>query len=664
MTDSQDFQTNTQNHPLVSVVLPCFNVSAKVEACLKSLDGLKDEIGSIEIIFVDDLSTDSTFVRLAEYTESRPWARLLQLSENSGSPSRPRNVGLNEAKGDFVFFLDPDDEILPAGIQSSLSKAHKTGADLVRAPLVRDDGRERIVMNRIPEWNQITDRRQRLTEFVRVMSTVPPTLYRRKFLIENDITWPTDLRLAEDAVFLYSALVRAKVEYSDVPDYVYHAEIDEFASSSTQQYQAREMHNHAVAWARSAEILAQAGIDFFEVRGQISLQSALQNMIKFNRGGFPSEVFDEFCSVLQKHAKKVRSYHYSRRFGELRDYLLDGDQEAFEQSIKLRLLIAGYDLRFILPSVEKLSEHYSIKIDEWTGHDEHDENQSLRLLNWADVIHCEWMLGNAVWYSQHKQDWQSLVVRLHRFETDRPYGKQLDSKKVDLFITIAPAVLEEMQRNFNFPREKVVFIPNYIEIGAYRRIDDPEKVFNLAMVGSIPSRKGYRRALELLRLLREVDQRYTLTVYGKKPEELSWVIGNPRERSYFEECELFIRMNGLESSVKFEGWVNTKEALADKGFILSLSDAEGSHVAAAEGFAAGNMAIFHPWEGVEFLYPSRYIFDGITQLRNFVLENRDYEKFKLAASTGGEYVARAYSLQRFFELYTRYVPKPQRVSYQ
>lgn len=663
MTNSNESQLRTHDLPLVSVVLPCYNVASKVEDCLHSLDDLEEALGQIEVIFVDDRSTDATFSRLTEYAKGRPWVRLSQLSENSGSPSKPRNEGLTQAKGEFVFFLDPDDEILPAGVLSSLSKAEKTGADMVRAPLVRDDGRERIIMNRIPDWEKISNPHQRLTEFVRVMSTVPPTLYRRQFLIDNEITWPTDLRLAEDAVFLYTALVRARVEYSDEPDYVYHAEIAGLGSSSTQQYQAREMQNHTVAWARSAEILSKIGIDFFEVRGQMSLQAALQNMIKFNSGGFPTEVFNEFCSLLHEHAQVIRKYNYSKRFSDLKDFLLAGNQAAFEQAIKLRLLIAGYDLRFIVPSIEKLSEHYEIKIDEWTGHEDHDENQSLQLLKWADVIHCEWMLGNAVWYSQHKQDWQTLVVRLHRFETDRPYGKQLIADRVDRFITIAPAIFEEMQRKFDFPRENVAYIPNFIESETYKRSYDPNKVFNLAMVGSIPSRKGYRRALELLKLLREIDQRYTLTVYGKKPEELSWVVADPKERRYFEECEQFIRFNGLEQSVRFEGWANTKEVLADKGFILSLSDTEGSHVAAAEGFAAGNITLFRPWEGAELMYPSCYIFGNLADMRDFVLENREIDVFQKHSRPGQHYVERAYGMQRFFELFTRYVPPPSRVAY-
>ena len=138
---------------LLSVIIPTYNVASKISACLTSLDDLKSVVEDVEVIFVDDHSTDDTFAVVCEYADSRDWVVPIRLDVNNGTPSTPRNRGLEEASGEFVFHLDPDDEILPAGVEKELEIARQSGADLVRAPLVRDNGISQTVMNRLDGWS-------------------------------------------------------------------------------------------------------------------------------------------------------------------------------------------------------------------------------------------------------------------------------------------------------------------------------------------------------------------------------------------------------------------------------------------------------------------------------------------------------------------------------
>lgn len=647
--------------PKLSVIIPTYNVATKISRCFESLDELRRKIVDVEAIFVDDCSTDETFQLVARFEQARDWVSAFRLDANSGTPSDPRNAGLKVATGKFVFHLDPDDEILAEGVSREIELAESNNADIVRAPLIRDDGVSRILMNQLDGWDQDLTALERIRLVVRNQSTTVCGLYRREFLLKNNIYWPTELRLAEDAIFLYKAITSGVFVYSEEPDFIYHVEVESDSVSSTQQYQDRELKNHIIAWRWSAELLRRVGVDYFGLRGQIALSSAIQNMIRFNKGGLSRDAFLELHEFLNENRTVVEAFTYGPRFAEICGLILENKYPEFLESIKLRLLIAGYDLRFILPAVPELSAFYQVRVDEWSGHDSHDEQQSRRLLNWADVIHCEWMLGNAVWYTRNKSPRQSLLVRLHRFETSKDYGWKLNRNALDRIITIAPAMLEETQRVFQFDRSKVVYVPNYIDSTTYRRSGDPQKVFNLVMVGSVPIRKGYRRALELLHMLREVDPRYTLTVYGKRASELGWVYNDPLERAYFRECDRFIQQQGLENAVSFEGWVDTKDALADKGFVLSLSDAEGSHVAAAEGFASGNMTILRPWEGAEFMYPEKYIFSSLVGMRDFILSCQNIETFEEESREGVEYVETRYSMQRFLDLYTRTLPIPSSV---
>lgn len=645
-------------NPLLSVLIPSFNVSSKIQRCFESLDLLQERIPSLEIVFVDDCSTDDTYSQIVEFSSKRNWVAHHRLDVNTGTPSVPRNIAFEKSTGKFIFHLDPDDEVLADGIAAEIEIAEKKSADIVRAPLIRFDGTDRVLMNRIDNWSALETKLERQKSIVKLHSTTVCALYRRSFLERINLRWPEELRLAEDAIYLYTALSEGYIEYSDEPDFVYNVVVDPLSASSTQQYQDRELENHLLAWKRSSSLLETAGIDYVELRGQVAMQAAFHNMIRYNRGGLSHENLERFSDFLNAHRRTVEGFTFGTRFKQLTQLLLDREYEQFLDAIKLRLLIAGFDLRFILPAVPYLKEHFQVEVDEWTGHDSHDEKQSEQFLNWADVIHCEWLLGNAVWYSERINRKQALQVRLHRFETSRDYGANLQMANVGRIITIAPAMFEETIEVFKFPRELVRYAPNYLELADYQVSNDPTKVFNLTMVGSVPIRKGYRRGLELLKMLREVDSRYTLTVYGKRPDELGWVYSDPVERDYFSECERFIRQNGLENAVRFEGWVDTKTELADKGFVLSMSDAEGSHQAAAEGFATSNITLLRPWEGAEFMYPNQYIFDSLESMRDYVLESRDYEKFKANAQAGARFVRDNYSMERFIELFVRFLPVP------
>ena len=91
---------------------------------------------------------------------------------------------------------------------------------------------------------------------------------------------------------------------------------------------------------------------------------------------------------------------------------------------KKKVLVAGHDLKFAKFIIDEIRgrKDLLLLIDQWKGHDSHDETKSEALLYQADVIFCEWGLGNAVWYSKKKRLGQKLVVRMHlqEFTTRHP----------------------------------------------------------------------------------------------------------------------------------------------------------------------------------------------------------------------------------------------------
>lgn len=646
--------------PIISVIIPTFNAGAKVISCLKSLQDLR-QLVNIEAIFIDDRSTDTTFERICEFVSNHDWALTRQLEKNSGSPSVPRNVGLKLAGGEYVIFLDSDDQILPEGVLAALDVALATGADLVRAPLIRVDGERALKMNTIEGWGRLRSRAAKAKAIVQFHSTTPTALYSRDFLLSNDLQWSADLRMAEDAVFLYEALALGNVEYSEEPIYIYNATPVPGQTSITQRYGDVEMENHIRAWSESQSILQKLGIDFFRTRGQVALQAVFESLIRNNREGISRKVFQRFGDLLRSHAQIAR-YDYAPRFAKLRDLVLKDRYEEFLTAIKPRMVIAGPDLKFVLPAITQFEHFYQVRVDEWSSHSDHDEQQSTELLEWADVVFCEWMLGNAIWYSANKRPDQSMVVRIHRFELTRQYGFDVDIDAVDRFLVISPAMMDEVQLTWGIPRDKLAYVPNYIPIEDYKCGEDPDRVFRIGMVGFVPKLKGFRRALELLRELRTYDSRYSLHLYGRKPQDLQWVVDDPEEQRYFEQCERFVRENSLADAISYKGWVETEEALADIGFVLSLSDIEGSHVAASEGFVAGGVTLLRRWPGSEFMYPAEYIFDEITEMAQTILRCRHVDHFISFRSAGRSAMAKLYGKQNFRENLMGVMPAPRQLS--
>ncbi|MEO3942033.1 glycosyltransferase [Paenarthrobacter nicotinovorans] len=634
----------------LSIVVPCYNAETKIGPCLESLERISLPEDSFEVLFVDDFSTDGTLALLEHRADAHINWRVVALAANSGSPSRPRNVGTSKATGEYVFFLDCDDEILPEALRLQLELAENEDSDIVRASLfTMERGKKPQLLNRVIDFNFTDSRTEKIAKIVRDQSTTNSSLIRRSLLIDNGIIWPEHLHMGEDTVFLNNVLSASlNISYLDEPAIVYHKSIG-FIRSTTQQYGARELASHLEVWESAESTLSRVGLSYMEIRGHVSLRVALESIYRFNRGDIDAGLFSKLARLVQNNWDSIAEKAFRPRIRETLEVINSGNYEAFQQNIKQRLLIAGMDLKFISPAIPALQEHYSVKLDAWTGHDAHDAEQSQELLEWADVIFCEWLLGNAVWYARHKRAHQRLVVRLHRFELNTRFGHDIDQSKVDCFISVSLHTSEDMIRTFSMDRTKVRIIPNYLDVNSYRTSDDPKKTKRLAMVGMLPKLKGYHRALELLHYL-DSHGDFTLTVFGKGPLDLPWVYKNPVERDYYEACDQYILDHNLSDKVTFSGWVDTKEALADFGFVLSLSDLESFHVAPAEGFAAGNQGVFLPWHGVDYIYPSDYIFEDIFGIRDYILKNQDLVDFNRTAELGQSFVRDRYSLETFVSL--------------
>ena len=195
------------NNPLVSIILPTYNVEKYLLQCLESIKG--QTYKNYEVIIVIDGASDNSYEIAKDYC-----ARNNQFSvywqENAGSGSA-RNKGLDYAKGDYVCFIDPDDWIEPYYIENLLKSQQHADFDLVTtyANFVYYDKNEieigRKQRNAIAQelLDKKTVRINYLNLFNKNMISAPTRmLYRMSIIRENSIRFP-NLRRSQDIVFNY-----------------------------------------------------------------------------------------------------------------------------------------------------------------------------------------------------------------------------------------------------------------------------------------------------------------------------------------------------------------------------------------------------------------------------------------------------------------------------
>ncbi len=111
---------------MISVIVPVYNVEPYLAGCLDSI--LSQTYRDLEILLIDDGSTDRGGTICDEYAAKDPRIRVFH-TENRGL-SAARNRGLDEAKGEYVGFVDSDDRIDPDMFEYLLEAAERTGADV------------------------------------------------------------------------------------------------------------------------------------------------------------------------------------------------------------------------------------------------------------------------------------------------------------------------------------------------------------------------------------------------------------------------------------------------------------------------------------------------------------------------------------------------------
>ena len=180
----------------VSVIIPVFNQASYLAQCLDSV--LAQSLRDIEVVCVDDGSTDGSGAMLDGYAARDPRVKVIHQANAGAGPAR--NAGMDAATGEFIAFMDPDDEYPDGDVLADLVRgAEENGVDACGGSLLMMDGRRLE-----PEFTFDADGVMEYSDY-QFEYGFYRFVFRREFLRANDVRFPALCRF-QDVPFCIEAL--------------------------------------------------------------------------------------------------------------------------------------------------------------------------------------------------------------------------------------------------------------------------------------------------------------------------------------------------------------------------------------------------------------------------------------------------------------------------
>lgn len=251
--------------PLVSVIVPVYNVEPYLRECLRSI--LASSVSPLEIIAVDDGSGDSSPAILDEFAQE---GRIKVIHQSNGGPSKARNAGLAAATGEYVGFVDADDWIEPTMYGTMVENALKYHADIVQCGIIRNENDR--THSALPSG--VYDRERMIKEIYPMLICTPAyhsrhqtlrgsvccRLFRRQHLQENQICFCEAINNNEDMLFCLKAIQAADCYVCLADDYLYHNRTPQ--GTLTRRYQPQMWERQQVLIHELRECTQQSSYDF------------------------------------------------------------------------------------------------------------------------------------------------------------------------------------------------------------------------------------------------------------------------------------------------------------------------------------------------------------------------------------------------------------------
>lgn len=338
----------------ISVIIPCYNVAGYLDRCMISIAAQTIRMKNLEIICIDDASTDDTWLCLQKWEKLFPDNILLIRRDVNGKPGMARNIGLQYASADWIAYVDADDWLEPDHLEKLYAPVEKNDCDVVVCGAILDRSNDLSYFSEVErtagkEEFFDTEKKEikKLMMRYRILGeTVWAKLVRKRLLMDHRIYFPENL-FYEDVywlpyLYMYAAgiyIIEEKLyhHFHNITSVVYSKNAEHHVDSLTIQLMKWEDYNKQGFW------------DIYRDELEYDLlhdAMGITNMIVARYDKPPFHFFEAERAFMKKCVPNFRKNPYVVDFNRFSIFLLDLlyseiDEKGFYQvSQKLK---ASYD---------------------------------------------------------------------------------------------------------------------------------------------------------------------------------------------------------------------------------------------------------------------------------------------------------------------------------
>ena len=280
--------------PLVSVIVPVYNVEKYLDKCISSIIG--QSYKNLQVLLVDDGSTDTSSQICDKYADND--VRIAVYHNSNHGPSYSRNFGFERSNGEYITFIDSDDWLEEDYVTNLVQAILETGSELAISPNFLDYP-DKSVAESIDERTLTGSLQQDLVKLYRLMPSPCCKLYRKDIICKYNIRFPLGKSYAEDRVFNYVYLQNiTSYIYINVPQYHYLQFVE---NSLTKQRTMKAFADAMYALEKERDfLLAVDAVGKYEML----LSSLGPYLMTFWRTEETGDSYKEYCRRFQR-AKKI-----------------------------------------------------------------------------------------------------------------------------------------------------------------------------------------------------------------------------------------------------------------------------------------------------------------------------------------------------------------------
>lgn len=189
--------------PLITVIVPCYNIQDKVQKCINSITS--QTYKNLEVIVLDDGSRDDTYSKVSELVNTDK--RIVAIKKNNTGVSSTRNAGIEQSHGDYIMFVDGDDYIDCNYIESFVD-AMDANTDIVIGGLTYVGGYTHSIIEDVFScgYDQYICKHYLRSIKERTIFGPVNKLYRASIIKEKNVRFRENLEIREDGIFVLDFL--------------------------------------------------------------------------------------------------------------------------------------------------------------------------------------------------------------------------------------------------------------------------------------------------------------------------------------------------------------------------------------------------------------------------------------------------------------------------